>query len=377
MYAKSVIDYLKSGKTLEDLNCEYGIKSTLSKDEKLVILNYSQIDSDMSQEICQACRGLILEVGTYNLVSRSFPKFFNYGESNAAILNESNLRIYEKLDGSLVEVYYYKDSWRIATKGSPDASGPLVGTKTFSDLIHQTIRRMGYKDLDSFMEGANKSNYYTFELTTPENQIVVLHSEYKLTLIGRFDSEKELPLDTRWITARSYDFSTLSDVIAASKVLNGFLQEGYVVCDASYNRVKIKSPEYIATHRLVSDLKSTRGVALLCLQEDYDDIIPLVPSGLREYIEDSRKRTLELIAICNKHYKVIIDHLGKTGYEDERAKKKRFATIIKDYLHRSVLFEMYKGRDAYQVLCNTHIDTVISLAGLKSLSTFLLNLDKD
>jgi RNA ligase len=380
MYAKIVIDYLKSGKTLEDLNTEYGIKSTFSKDGKLVSLNYSQIDSPMGEEICQVCRGLILEVGTWNLISRSFPKFFNYSEQYAANLDEESLKIYDKLDGSLVEIYWYDNKWNVATKGSPDASGTLnTEGKTFSDLIHQTIQKMGYIGIDDFMYLLPKTIFYTFELTTPENQVVIPYNDYKLTLLALFNKDKEYELDLIELPfatkVKLYNFSTLEDIIKASKELNESLYEGYVVVDKNFNRVKIKSPEYLAAHRLVSGLKTAKNVASLCLQENYDDIISLIPEGIKEYVKDSREKITSLIKICNQHYQILTDHLERTGYIDERDKKKRFALIIKNHQNKGILFEMYKGYSAYESLLHAQLDSVVDLAQIKGSSEFLRGLD--
>ena len=54
--------YLRSGKTLEDLSNEYGIKSHISG--PLVMLNYSMLTSDLSQVIPRECRALLLVPGS-------------------------------------------------------------------------------------------------------------------------------------------------------------------------------------------------------------------------------------------------------------------------------------------------------------------------
>jgi len=42
----------------------------------------------------------------------------------------------------------------------------------------------------------------------------------------------------------------LIEVVSASKKLNPALAEGFVVCDANFNRLKIKSPSYVALAHL-------------------------------------------------------------------------------------------------------------------------------
>jgi hypothetical protein len=41
-------------------------------------------------------------------------------------------------------------------------------------------------------------------------------------------------------------FESFEAAVAASKELNPFLNEGFVLCDKKFFRVKIKSPEYVA-----------------------------------------------------------------------------------------------------------------------------------
>mgnify|MGYP001296035369 CR=1 FL=1 len=76
--------YLKN-KTLDDLNIEFGIKIKEHDELPLVILNYSMIDhgtiGNKTHPIVCECRGLVLEVGSWNIVARSFYRFFNFGET--------------------------------------------------------------------------------------------------------------------------------------------------------------------------------------------------------------------------------------------------------------------------------------------------------
>jgi len=65
-------------KNLEDLKNELGIEYNQSDD--LVILNYSQIDSPKRHPIVMECRGLVLEIGTWRIIARSFNRFFNWSE---------------------------------------------------------------------------------------------------------------------------------------------------------------------------------------------------------------------------------------------------------------------------------------------------------
>jgi hypothetical protein len=67
--------------------------------ENKVLLKYDQLESPMSFDEVKECRGLILTKDNWDILSYSFFKFFNNGESNAATIDWNTALILEKLDG--------------------------------------------------------------------------------------------------------------------------------------------------------------------------------------------------------------------------------------------------------------------------------------
>ena len=82
-------ELLRSGWSLQRLQDQYKLIVKHHPTERLVQLHYQQTASNMALEVVQECRGLILEVGSWNIVSFPFKKFFNLGEKNAARLDWS------------------------------------------------------------------------------------------------------------------------------------------------------------------------------------------------------------------------------------------------------------------------------------------------
>jgi len=181
----AVQSYLRSGHTLADLAKHYAIKATYSKvNPSLVLLKYNQIDSPMGSPIVQECRGLILdEANDWAIVSHPFHKFFNYGEGHAAKIDWPSAVYLEKLDGSLMQLYFYNGNWFVASSGQPDASGQVHdnANKTFSDLFWQ----IWYEKDVGVLSDLDPDFTYLFELTSPENRVVISHAESNLTLIGQ------------------------------------------------------------------------------------------------------------------------------------------------------------------------------------------------
>lgn len=64
-----VQEFLLSGGTLAQLEEQYSIKIREHSFLGVVCLNYDQINSPLGEEIVQECRALILEVGTWKIIT--------------------------------------------------------------------------------------------------------------------------------------------------------------------------------------------------------------------------------------------------------------------------------------------------------------------
>lgn len=251
-----VQDFLRNGGTLADLDSKYAIKHRRhTRLDNLVLLKYSQMDSPMGEQITHECRGLILdEADNWNVVAWPFNKFFNYGEGHAADINWQTAKVQQKLDGSMITMYNYKGWWHVATTGTPDACGPVNDFGiTFATLFWDTMRANQY-DLPPEHYYGNLT--FIFELMCPENRVVVRHSNKKLTLIGVRDrtTGQEFPVEQfkhlGWPVVNSYDLSSYDSIIDTFQNIDPLTQEGYVVVDSRFNRVKVKHPGYVAIHHM-------------------------------------------------------------------------------------------------------------------------------
>ena len=116
----AVQEYLRSGKTLEQLKEELGIKFVQHEDGR-VILNYCQIEIPKTHPIAMECRGLTLDSkNNWNIVAKAYDRFFNLGE-HLELTNQfdwSDFECYTKEDGSIMLLYYHNDEWYVNTRGS-------------------------------------------------------------------------------------------------------------------------------------------------------------------------------------------------------------------------------------------------------------------
>ena len=259
----AIQEYLKKHgleKTIDDFKLK-------SRDyEKKILLKYDQLVSNslMGMPEMQDCRGIVLEKGTWKVMSLAFRKFFNAEEGNAAKVDWNTAQVLEKLDGSLIQVYWdwHKNTWFAATTGTAEGEGEVnnkLGT-TFNDLFWDTINNK-YTFNECLL---NKDLVYVFELTTPYNIVVKPHAESSVTILTILTirnretleeiSGKDLEMASISIgvpLVKSFDLN-VKDVGGLLRTFEGmpWSEEGYVVVDAKFNRVKVKNPAYVAAHHL-------------------------------------------------------------------------------------------------------------------------------
>lgn len=97
---------------------------------------------------------------------------------------------------------------------------------------------------------------------------------------------------------KNYQKSSFDDCIEAAKALNTKISvvenEGFVVVDKNWHRIKIKSPSYIAFHHVINNYSFTKRRCLLLLRNDTDNINTILKEYPRiAYIFDYYKYKLE------------------------------------------------------------------------------------
>jgi hypothetical protein len=301
---------------LEELTTRYGIRVNRHKKyPNLVQLKYDQIESPMRDPLVQECRGVILdESDNWNIVAFPFRKFFNYDEFYASAINWTQARVYEKLDGSIMTLYFYKGEWQIASASLPDASGQVRNqTFTIGELFWQTWKNNGYQ------LPADTGRCYIFELTSPYTQVVVPYSENNLHLIGArnvITGQEEFPeaiaQEYGWQVVPCFPLTTLNQVLEAGQQLNPMKQEGFVVCDNQFNRVKIKSLQYVSigflkgiddknTKRyLLEIIKTNEGSEFLSYMPEYTSVFTELKTNYDALVDELETHWQKIKSIDDK-----------------------------------------------------------------------------
>lgn len=293
---------------------------TMSREQfngmNLLMLKYSQIDSDFNEPIVRECRGLILNEDTNDIVSFPFMKFGNYGEGYCPKIDWSTARCGEKVDGSLIKIVNVGDNLLISTNGTILASkAPIaeqIGCKYsfFGDIVAEqldaVLDKSGWNDkLREEGLGALWEEGYTymFELCSPWTRVVVPHKENKLYFLGKRNNETfeetyftDDPVFSKiFDTPKVYSLKSIDECLAATKDMP-WDEEGYVVCDANFNRVKVKSPSYVAAHHLKGNGVMSYSRALELVRANEIEEICEYFEEFRPALEEMKRRFEKLIA---------------------------------------------------------------------------------
>lgn len=299
-----LVSYLKKhglAKTLRDFKLkarEYPHK---------VLIKYDQIESDMNLQEVQEARGIVLEKDTWKVMCWTFMKFFNSSEGKAAKIDWDTAHILEKLDGSLIQVYFdwVLGKWFAATTGTGEGEGEVNNKLglTFNTLFWDTVRDKYNFDESKLVEGF----CYAFELTTPYNIVVKPHGESSATLLAvrnvdtnflevPFTDLPEIASTLGVPLVKTYDLNkgNVGHILKTFEAM-AWHEEGYVVVDGKMDRIKIKNPAYVAVHHLKSKTAE-------------HNIMEVVKSNeIDEFAATFPERHKELYALKANYDKLIVD----------------------------------------------------------------------
>lgn len=222
----------------------------ISEEDGYVLFKYNQIESDFSEEICCEARGLILDsTNNFKVVRFAFEKFFNLGEPHAATIDWQSAVATEKIDGSLISVWWGRNKWHVSTNSTIDAfKAPLDSIySNFGLLFAVAAMNSGFS-----WEPLIKGYCYTFELVSRYNQVVIKYDEPKLYHICTrlmASSFPEMGQNIGVEKPKSYYANSEKDFVELVNNMNEE-HEGVVVKDRFGNRVKIKTKTYFQLHKM-------------------------------------------------------------------------------------------------------------------------------
>lgn len=248
----------------------------------------------------------------------------------------------EKIDGSLIKVYYWGGLWRISTRGTAFAESEVNGFGiTFRDLVLKALGMKNFEEFQRFCHTARLDSDYTyiFEITAPENRVVKKYGDYTLWFLaarnkgGNYgeDLQREKATLLGAKIPQTFSFDTVDSILEAAKKLDN-LDEGYVLYQGGKPILKIKSPLYVVAHRIRGEgLLSPKRIAQLILMNEHAEYLTYFPEDKKMFEPflaalDSMLSEIETVWVTSRH----IDS------------QKDFALSVKYSPYSSVLFTARK-----------------------------------
>ena len=250
-----IVEFIKTHPDWETRIAAAPYSLKIKAKENLVLFNYNQLVSVPTEEIVKESRGLILERGTWNIVRYGFRRFMNLGELGCDNIDFNSCYGSEKMDGTLIFIYYYND-WHVGTRQTFDAEEAEIqalGYNNFAELFYEVAAK--YK-----FDFANLDPNHTIclELCSRSNRVVVDYEEPQLFHILTRDNTtlEELNID---IGIPKPKFYFLENKKEYKKLVDSFdeTHEGIVLQDKYNHRAKLKSPLYFELHRLAANHQIT------------------------------------------------------------------------------------------------------------------------
>lgn len=281
----------------------YNLK--ISRDGPYVMLKYNQLSSDFSNPIVREARGIIFREDNWKCVRRAFDKFFNYGELNAAEVDWNTAKVQTKIDGSLISAWFDDKKWHYSTSGTIDVYKAPTGDiklPTFGDVLEEAFRNNSITK-EIFEQSASRRVCYTFELVSPQTRVVIPYEKPDLYFIGYRTMKTECEMNPKeslvsafFKTPKEYDFHSAQDVVDSAKELP-WDEEGYVVVDSNFNRVKIKSPAWLVAHyarsnnliskeSLIQVILDGEQEEFLVYANDYREELESVEQEMEDFVKD-------------------------------------------------------------------------------------------
>ena len=367
-----VLDLMNNNLDWEEILSNPPYSITIKRDDGYILLKYNQFLSDFSNPIVRECRGSIFYLrddGLYECACRAFDKFGNYGEEYADEIDWPTAQVQEKIDGSLIKVFYHNGSWHIATNGTINAYNCIVykedkeTNKTYGSIFNFALR--GH--LNQFFESLDKDYTYMFELVSPYTKLVVEYPDTALYYLSRrnihtMEEDNARPEEFEGfgiLFPKTYSLKTLEDCLTYVKTMDKN-EEGFVVKDAAFHRIKIKSPEYLLAFRSKNNgVLSTKRIVKMIREESIDDLLAYCPEYKERVGIVINKYKILIHSFEEEYQRFIIMHPRKW----ETLDRKDFAALVSSSWAKDFLF---KKRGDPELRAEDYINS-LSIARLISL----------
>ena len=308
----------------------------------MMLLDYNMFEASKSDIIASQCRGTIIG---YNgdIICKPFTRFFNLGENSVSDFDVTKYQIFEKMDGSLVKIYFCPSTnkWEIGTRGTAFAEGPHDHFGTFREGILCAMGCSESEFQDMCEEELHNGSTYLFEFISPFNSIVTPYTKTELVYLSTISNKtgSENVYKERFVNIienfnlnisfpTTYTFETQEECIKAVESLTG-LKEGFVAYNPfTGHRIKIKSTKYVAAHRLRGNGFTANSISEVVALGEVSEVSAIFPNDAMKFVP--------YVAAYEKIKSIIKELYDETKHIESQ---KEFAIAIKNSDYSGVLFK--------------------------------------
>ena len=143
-------------------------------------------------------------------------------------------------------------------------------------------------------------------------------------------------------------FDDILSLVEYTRNLKG--AEGFIVAFEDGHKVKIKADEYVRVHKCIDRVKFDRNIVDLILNEDVDDVIPMLPQEQVNRIREFETRFWEAFRQTeNRLYGLRI--AAQQSYEDDRKRiALEFIPTLENKADAQFIFRMLDGHNVRDLL---------------------------
>jgi len=307
-----------------------------------------------------ACRGLVVDHSTNEIVARPFPKFWNLGEVTVgqkggmqnlpARVVGAPAATFEKMDGSLGITYWEGGAPHVATRGSFTSDQALWATNWLHDNLDLIT-------LDRLPDGLTP----LFEIIYPDNRIVIDYGDREgLVLLGAIDiaTGVDQPLwEIDWWDGERADIypdlRSFEDATGHVDALDGTENEGFVLCwyhpDEPTARVKVKNSEYVRLHHIIHGTSTKSIWRELREGGDLSDILDAVPDEFDEWVRDVQTYLVDRFnEIYNNTLADFVDvNTQWNALPETERTRKAFADLARQKTNTPFMFSMLDNKPVH------------------------------
>ena len=299
----------------------------------LTILTYTpkaKFERKWTRELLLA-RGLVVD-DEGNVVGRPLSKFFNDFEIQGNLPN-GPIEVFEKMDGSLIVMFFYNGEPIFSTKGNFSSEQAQKAKEIFE-------RKYKHLKLDQEFT-------YCFEVIYPENKIIVDYKEEEdLFLLAKIHTKtgKEESIDeSGFKTAKLFAKMENIDKLKELKSLDKENEEGFVVKFSNGFRVKLKFETYFKLHNALNGYSDSQIWDFLSKGAD----IPcqhLSEDGRKE-VQKAKEEFLSKFEAKKEELRIEYETIRKRSSDS-----KEIIDDIKRSKHPGALFCIDKGKDCDPII---------------------------